>query len=146
MIKYLLSSLLDSAYLQITNSLIGENMDVNKEIGARLKNSLNLPPTVNKSWAMVLATQLKSLIKSKSITVAGLSKQTGIPAKTLYSWLQNQSPRNLNQLKSVADYFGVTLEFLLFNEQPKKEINSFEHYSEEINAGQFEVILRKIKK
>ena len=95
---------------------------------------------------MVLAIQLKSLIKSKSISVTGLSKQTGIPAKTLYSWLQNQSPRNLNQLKSVADYFGVKLEFLLFNELPIKELNNFEDYTEEINAGTFEVILRKIKK
>lgn len=95
---------------------------------------------------MVLATQLKGLIKSKGITVAVLAKQTGVPAKTLYSWLSSQSPRNLNQLKGVADYFGVTLEFLIFNEQPKKNLNRFEDYTEEINAGAFEVILRKIKK
>lgn len=92
---------------------------------------------------MVLAIQLKSLIKKRGLTVVSLSKATGVPAKTLYSWLQNQSPRNLGHLRKVAIHFKVSLEFLLFNEErsTQKEIKEFQ---EEILAGNFEVILRKI--
>jgi len=93
---------------------------------------------------MILAKQLKDLLKQKDVTIAQLARATGISAKTIYQWLNGQKPRDLNQVKKVADYFGVSIDFLAFGIQSKthNDINSFK---EEINAGVFEVILRKTK-
>ena len=91
---------------------------------------------------MILADQLKFLIRKKGLTVIGLSKGTGVPAKTLYSWLQKQSPRNLDQLRAISDFFDVSLEYLLFGENAKKK-TAFDEFKDEINAGTYEVILRK---
>lgn len=93
---------------------------------------------------MVLASQLKILIKKRGITVVSLSKFTNVPAKTIYSWLQNQSPRNLNQVKKIADYFEVSLDYLLFNDERIKK-PEFEDFTNDIYAGKFDVILRRIK-
>lgn len=93
---------------------------------------------------MILAAQLKSLTKKHGIPVSALARKTGVPVKTLYSWLQGQSPRNLNQLKTVAEHFGVSLEYLLFNETPAVKNKSFDDLKNEINIGNYEVILRKV--
>ncbi len=93
---------------------------------------------------MILAKQLKNLLHREDATVAQLARATKISAKTIYQWLQGQNPRDLKQVRKVADYFSVSIDFLAFGIEPKTK-NSFTDYSEEINAGQFEVILRKIK-
>ena len=90
---------------------------------------------------MILASQLKYILRQKGITVLALSKATEVPVKTLYSWLQSQSPRNLNHLKKVAEHLNVSLDYLLFNEE--KTQTPFEDLKDEINAGTYEVILRK---
>lgn len=69
---------------------------------------------------MVLAAQLKSIIKNVV------------------------SPRNLNQLKTVPNYFDVSLEYLLFNETRTPKNTSFDDLKNEISIGNYEVILRKV--
>lgn len=92
---------------------------------------------------MILSQQLKLLLNSKDITVAQLSRATSVPAKTVYHWLHGQSPRNLVQVKKIADYFGVTLDYLLFGQMtPDVGIESLKN---DILAGVFEVVLRKVK-
>lgn len=94
---------------------------------------------------MTLNKQLKTLLHNKDVTVAQLSRATKISAKTLYQWLNGQSPKNLVQVRKVADYFEVTIDYLAFGilERSKSEIADFRN---EINVGHFEVILKKIRK
>jgi transcriptional regulator with XRE-family HTH domain len=92
---------------------------------------------------MILNQQLKLLLNNKDITVAQLSRATAVPAKTIYHWLHGQSPRNLVQVKKIADYFGVTLDYLLFGQlAPVAGIDTLKN---DILAGVFEVVLRKVK-
>lgn len=93
---------------------------------------------------MKLGTQLKQILAAKNITVAQLSKATKISSKTVYHWLNGQSPRNLDQLKLLSDYLEVDLNYLLFNDAKIKK-NEFQDYEDEIKAGIYEVVLRKIK-
>lgn len=93
---------------------------------------------------MELKTILKKLIKDKGITIAALSRSTKVPLQTLHGWLQGSEPKSLKQVKKVADHLGVDLDYLCFGIEPKKV--DIRDYSEEINAGIFEVILRKVKK
>ena len=93
---------------------------------------------------MTLNKQLKTLLKEKDITIAQLARATKISAKTLYQWLNGQSPKNLVQVRKVADYFAVTIDYLAFGIIQKNNLELID-FKNEFNAGVFEVILRKQK-
>lgn len=106
-----------------------------------LKNSKVL---ADLAWSMILDKQLRALLQKNDITVAQLARATKISAKTLYQWLNGQNPRDLKQVRKVSDYFKVSIDFLAFGVEPtnKKDITDFK---DEINAGVFEVVLRRTK-
>lgn len=62
-----------------------------------------------------LSENLKALTQKKAVTMAQLSRATGIPPQTLNNWMSGQEPRGLDKLKRIADYFGVTLDELCFD-------------------------------
>lgn len=90
---------------------------------------------------MELQKHLKKLLAEKNVKITALSKATGVPVQTLHNWISGQPPRNITQLKTVAKYFNVSLDYILFGEIQK----SFIDYREEIKAGVFEVVLRQVK-
>lgn len=94
---------------------------------------------------MVLKTVLRKTVREKGITVAALSRATKVPVQTLHGWLQGLEPKSVRQLKSVADYLDVDLDYLCFGIRPKSESARIEKYEDEINAGIFEVVLRRVK-
>lgn len=86
-----------------------------------------------------------------SITVAHLSRATRIPLQTLHGWLSGVEPRSLNQVKILAEYFGQSIDELCFDSPSSKKKkdskkNKIEEFQDEINAGTFEVVLRRIIK
>ncbi len=95
---------------------------------------------------MKLSVVLKKLLAKEDITVAKLSRSTGVSDKMLYSWLNKQNPKDLNSVKKVADYFKVSLDYLLFDESRFEKKTSIADFKEEINLGQLEIILRAPKK
>lgn len=94
---------------------------------------------------MKFPAQLRQLLKQHDMTVSQLGRAVKISPKTIYSWLNGQSPRNISQVKSLANYFSISLDELLFGEVPKTKV-TFEDYRDEINAGTFVVILRRTRK
>jgi len=97
---------------------------------------------------MKLPSVLKKLLKEKDITLSQLSRATNISVQTLSNWMQGQSPRSVDQLKTVADFLDVDLNYLCFAEsiQPQTKKPSIKEFEDEINCGVFEVVLRKIRK
>lgn len=91
---------------------------------------------------MILRLILKELLRAKDMTVADLSNRTEVPVNTLHNWLAGQNPRNVVQLKRVADYFGVTVDYLLFGNSRTLDTNKM---SEILLKGHFELIIRPIK-
>ena len=56
--------------------------------------------------------QFDALCKAKGVTAAEVSRQTGIATSTLTNWKKgNYTPKN-DKLQKIADYFGVSLEYL----------------------------------
>lgn len=95
---------------------------------------------------MQLKTILKKLIKERGTTIAHLSRATSVPLQTLHGWLNGSEPKSLRQVKLIADYFSVDLDYLCFGITHKAEPKSaIEDFREEINAGVFEVVLRRVK-
>lgn len=96
-----------------------------------------------KLLSMELKNILKKLLKDNDISVAKLSRVTKIPRQTIDNWLSGQEPRSLSQVKIVAEYFDISIDQLCFGvSQPQNPIIQYEN---EIRAGVFEVILRKVK-
>lgn len=94
---------------------------------------------------MKLDKTLKALLDEERISITALSKKTGVPHQTLHNWLTGMEPRSLRQVKIVAKYFGVSLDFLCFEEGSETKMRSkLDVHREEINAGVFEVVLRRV--
>ena len=95
---------------------------------------------------MKLKENLKQLLQDNALNVPRLSKLTGISRQTLSNWMAGQSPKNIEQVKTVADHFGVSVDSLCFGKPKKSKSSPIEEMSDEINAGVFEVVLRRVKK
>lgn len=96
--------------------------------------------------AIKLKSVLKKLLQDKNISAAKLARETKVPPQTLNNWLSGQEPRNLNHVKTVADYFKTTVDYLVYETKGSVVKDEMEEHKEEINAGVFEVVLRRVKK
>ncbi len=90
---------------------------------------------------------LPMLMKRHGFTFKKLSEASGISSSTLKDWATGIEPKSPKAVRVVARILGVHSEYLIFGEEEKKTAaNPINELSEEINAGIFEVVLRRIKK
>lgn len=94
---------------------------------------------------MELSTNLKRLINEQGMTVSSLSRKTSVSQQTLHNWLSGAEPRSLGQIKRVARFFEVTVDLLCFGESEPLR-SPIEEYDNEIKAGLYEVVLRRVNK
>lgn len=88
---------------------------------------------------------LKKLLQEHDLTAAQLARACKIPPQTINNWLAGQEPRSLIQIRKVADYFEISVDYLVYGQEKiKKELIS--EYNDEINTGVFEVVLRRIRR
>ena len=73
--------------------------------------------TVTLNVEIKLKPILKALLADKHMTLRDLAKATGIKPSTLSGWKNGSSPRDLSELKLCAQYFNVSMDYLLFGEQ-----------------------------
>jgi transcriptional regulator with XRE-family HTH domain len=88
--------------------------------------------------SMKLTTNLQVLMKDKRISLIELSKEVDIPSSTIHGWLNGANPRNIAELKRVANYFHISIDELCFGE---KVVHSDQVVVGKI--GDVELILRK---
>ncbi|MFR1807952.1 MAG: helix-turn-helix domain-containing protein [Pygmaiobacter massiliensis] len=69
---------------------------------------------------MTFAEILIDLMQSSGTTNYRLSKSIGCSATTVANWLAGKAP-SADKLQSIADYFGVTVDYLLTGEQKEKK-------------------------
>lgn len=98
---------------------------------------------VDEQFNMIkLSKTLKQLMYHGNISVKQLAAECNLPANNIYDWLNsNRSPKDMRQLKAVANFFGTSVDHLLFG-----DANPVIDKRDEINCGVFEVILKKVKK
>lgn len=96
---------------------------------------------------MKLKTNLKLHLASKGLTAAELSRVSKVPKATISDWLSGRSPKNLSQLKSVANILETTIDNLAFGSF--SESSSTPHFSfqdSKLTAlGTYDVFLKKVK-
>lgn len=59
----------------------------------------------------------EQLLQKNGVTAYKVAKETGISTATLTDWKKGRSTPKHDKLKKIADYFGVTLEYLLGTEK-----------------------------
>lgn len=89
---------------------------------------------------------LKDLMAKERLSLVELAKRSKVPKQTLHNWLSGADPKNVDQIRDVANTFGLTIEELCYGEKPKRANHNLNEFENEINAGIFEVVLRRIKK
>lgn len=68
----------------------------------------------SKEYVLNLRQQLKLELERRGWTATRLARTAGIPKQSLSGWMAGNRPRNLDQLKKVADVLELDLEELLF--------------------------------
>lgn len=99
---------------------------------------------------MTLKAQLTYHLKRRGMTAAELARKTGVSKQVLSLWLNGSKPKNVDQVKSVADALGVTIDNLMFGDGVDLESAK----TTELDAlmgtgwvsGLFEVRFRRVKK
>lgn len=64
---------------------------------------------------MPIYTNIKNACKQKGIPVTRLEADLGFARSTIYKWDTHQP--GIGKIKKVADYLGVTMEYLLSNQK-----------------------------
>lgn len=62
----------------------------------------------------------ENLLKERGITAYKVAKDTGISTGSLTDWKKGRSAPKADKLQKIADYFGVTVDYLLGNEPKEK--------------------------
>lgn len=92
-----------------------------------------------------LKDQLKWLLHKHDMSASQLSRKSGVSKQVISQWLNGSSPRKVEQVKKVADVLSTTIDELCFGEKSQSRESRIMDYQDEINAGYFEVVLRRVK-
>ena len=61
----------------------------------------------------------EALLAERGVTAYQVAKATGISTGSLSDWKNGRSSPKVEKLKKIADYFGVSVDYLLGNEKQK---------------------------
>ena len=61
----------------------------------------------------------KDLCKKKGVTPAEVSRATGVATSTLTEWKKGRYVPKADKLAKIADYFGVSVEYLMTGAEPE---------------------------
>lgn len=63
----------------------------------------------------------ENLLKERGITAYKVAQDTGITTATLSSWKKGRYTPKREKLQKIADYFGVTVDYLMTGKEEEKE-------------------------
>ncbi len=98
---------------------------------------------------MNLKQQLKFYLEHREVSASQLARKAKVPKQSISGWLAGSNPRDIRQIKRVADVLGVTIDHLMFGsgeDSQQSKAKSFDALIDgEWFSGLFEVRLRRIK-
>ncbi len=62
----------------------------------------------------------RSLCEQRHVTPAVVSRATGIASSTLTEWKKGRYAPKTDKLQKIAEYFGVSVEYLMTGEEPEE--------------------------
>lgn len=64
---------------------------------------------------------IKRLLKEQRRTLKEVSRETEIPYSTLHTWYENRQPKDIIKAQRLAEFFGISLHQLLFDQEETHE-------------------------
>ena len=61
------------------------------------------------------------LLEEKGVTPYQVSKATGVAQSSLSDWKNGKSKPKFEKMKKIADYFGVSVEYLMYGEEGNQQ-------------------------
>ena len=75
------------------------------------------------------------LLQLKGVTAYKVSKETGISQQTFSKWKNKVSTPKIDKLQKIADYFGVSIDYLMGNDTTTtNEDIELQNYLEELRT------------
>lgn len=71
---------------------------------------------------MTIQQRLFDLLKEKHISQVELARNTGIPTSTISSWKSNKSDPPIDKLSDIADFLGVSVNYLLGKSEEMQDL------------------------
>ena len=93
---------------------------------------------------MEFAKTLKTLLRQKATSTNELAREINTSPKTIADWLTGRTPRDLDAVKRCAEFFDVSVHFLLYGQEDKKSLIEEILQKSEIHTGLYEISIRKV--
>lgn len=92
---------------------------------------------------------LKRELKNRGESLSHVAKKTKIPLSTLHGWSTGVLPtaKNLHLIKTLSDYFGISIATILFNvheETSKEKILFSSEFTDELRR--YRLVIEKLEK
>lgn len=88
----------------------------------------------------------ENLLKERGITAYKVAQDTGITTATLSSWKKGRYTPKREKLQKIADYFGVTVDYLMTGkEEPKEKKSELTARDERDIAKDLNSIMKKLR-
>lgn len=72
----------------------------------------------------------QKLLEERGIRPADITKATGIASSTLTDWKAGRSKPKSDKLQLIADYFGVSIDYLMTGKEQKDEFTEYQDQAE----------------
>ncbi len=99
---------------------------------------------------MNLKAQLRFYLDLREMSAAHLAKKSSVPKQSISGWLAGSNPRDIRQVKRVADVFGITVDHLMFGkgqDSDAAKVKGLEALmGDDWLGGLFEIRIRRVKK
>ena len=99
---------------------------------------------------MNLPKQIQFYLRLRGMTAAELARKAGVSKQVISQWANGSRPRDVEQVKKVADAFGTTVDSLLFGsgkDMSAERVTELDALlGSEWISGLFEVKFRRIKR
>jgi len=95
---------------------------------------------------MTFGENLKALMEAHRLSVSELAKGLGESPKTVQEWVGSggRTPRKLEAIRKLADYFECSIHFLLYGEEDPKSALGILMDKTEIHTGLYEITIKKV--
>ena len=93
---------------------------------------------------MEFAKTLKTLIRQKASSVNELAREINVSPKTINDWLTGRTPRDLDAVKRCAEFLEVSIPFLLYGEDERRNLIEDILEKTEIHTGLYEISIRRV--
>ncbi len=94
---------------------------------------------------MNLKNQLRLYIDHKGISMAWISKKSGVALSTLHGWASGVEPKDIKKLRRVAEVLETNIDWLCFGKGIQNVKPNIKDFEAELSIGTYEVVLRKAK-